>query len=149
MVRRSIVRRAHVAGASIIRARIARASSGIIEQLERRVLFAAAAGDLDSTFGTGGVLRDDVAGGADLTRAITVDAQGRTIILGDAEEPANSGTRTPVRRYLGNGAIDTSFGGGDGKVYFGDSINEFSAPPWQVRVQSDGKIVGAGRVYIR
>src|SRR5437763_16465041 len=102
--------RANFARASIVPARIARASRGIIEQLERRVLFAAAAGDLDLTFGSGGVLRDDVAGGADLARAITVDAQGRIIIAGDAEEPADSGQRTLVRRYLANGAIDTSFG---------------------------------------
>ena len=113
-----------------------------VEQLERRILWAG--GDLDTTFGTGGVVRDHVGAGAsrDNIRDIAIDAQGRIYAVGAVVDGPDYGN--VLRRYLPSGAIDTSFGGGDGRVNFGvadESVSFMSA----IAIQPDGKIVMAGQ----
>src|SRR5688572_29372567 len=112
------------------------------EFLERRTLMAA--GHLDESF-SGGIVRDnvsDTAGIADIVGDIAVDPQGRVValggILGDAEYGA------VLVRCRADGSVDTTFGGGDGKVAVNPN-SEMSDAAHAVRMQSDGKILVAGQ----
>ena len=70
---------------------------------------AAAPGDVDPTFGVGGVVTTDI-GFIDALRAVVVQPDGKIIATGTA-----SPTSWGVARYLPNGALDQGFGVG-GKV---------------------------------
>lgn len=97
---------------------------------------AAAPGQLDPSFGTGGVVKlfpseEKIAG-----RAVATQPDGKIVIAG-GEDPGN----ILVARLLPNGALDPSFGAG-GKVStpFPGGFGEARA----VLVQPDGKILVAG-----
>ena len=99
-----------------------------VELLERRVLLSA--GQLDPTFGTGGIVTDlSLPAGT-----IAVQADGKVVtaggMLGNFE----------VARFNANGSPDTSFG------YFGRLITDFGGndTPTGAVVQADGKILVAG-----
>ena len=67
----------------------------------------AAPGDLDPTFGQGGVVRHSVTSLADVARAGVIDAQGRIIVAGHGW---NGGTSSSmVARFLPDGTLDDSF----------------------------------------
>lgn len=97
----------------------------------------AAAGSLDSAFGTGGKIVTDFAGGYDFARAVVVQSDGKIIAAG------SSGLGDyGLIRYNSDGTLDSTFGS-KGRVTtdFGgtDTANALA-------VQSDGKIVVAGQV---
>jgi uncharacterized delta-60 repeat protein len=72
----------------------------------------AAPGDLDPSFGAGGIASTDL-GAEDFARDVAVDSAGRTVVLGLSEHSLSEGT-VAVVRYTSTGALDLSFGGGDG-----------------------------------
>ncbi len=72
-------------------------------------------GSRDTTFGAGGALRVDL-GGLDYVRDVAVDGSGRIV----AGAYRNGGGA--VLRILGNGVLDTTFGGGDGIVPVGFDV---------------------------
>jgi uncharacterized delta-60 repeat protein len=102
----------------------------------------AAPGDLDTTFGTDGVVVTDF-GGEDLERGIGVDPLGRIVVVGDSEV-SEAEQEIIVARYTPSGSLDPSFGGGDGFVRL-----HFGPEPWDhaaaVAVYDDSRIVVAGQ----
>jgi uncharacterized delta-60 repeat protein len=101
------------------------------------------AGALDPTFGTNGVVSfASMTGNGDLDefRALTLDASGNIVVVGDAQ-PAIPGNiqANVVARFTPTGALDTTFGGGKGWIEVqglerGDSV----------AIQPDGAIVEGG-----
>ena len=71
-------------------------------------------GTLDAGFGSGGIVRTDVAGGFDMIRALVVQDDGR-ILAGGYSTQAGSGIDFTLLRYLASGSVDTGFSG-DGRV---------------------------------
>jgi uncharacterized delta-60 repeat protein len=110
-------------------------------------LVRAAPGDLDPSFGTGGLVTTDFSGasGFDIAYAIAMQQDGKIVVAGDTV--ARTGTHDfAVARYHPDGRLDRSFGG-DGKVTtdFRESFDVARA----VAIQKDGKIVVAGYADVR
>jgi uncharacterized delta-60 repeat protein len=105
-----------------------------------------AGGFLDPTFSGNARVTTDF-GGDESIRALALQPDGKIIAVGHttARQPEQGfeGRRFAVARYHPDGSLDTSFGGGDGKV-----ITEFwgqgTAQAFAVVLQSDGKIVAGG-----
>ena len=94
-------------------------------------------GTLDTGFGTGGtVVTEFGTGGPSEAFSVKVQANGGIVAVG------NSGADFALARYNGDGSLDSGFDG-DGKV-----TTDFAggaATAFDVALQSDGKIVAAGR----
>jgi uncharacterized delta-60 repeat protein len=76
-----------------------------------------AAGELDPTYGTGGVRKLSVAPGPEFVRGVVVDNAGRALVGGFVTATDGSDeTDVFVVRLTTSGALDTTFGGGDGIV---------------------------------
>ncbi|MDA9941056.1 delta-60 repeat domain-containing protein [Luminiphilus sp.] len=110
---------------------------------------AAAAGDLDTTFGTDGKVTTDFNGLTDEARSVAIQSDGKLVVAGISIEGSqideSSFWRFALARYNVNGSLDTSFGGG-GKVT--TAIGGYIDEAYSVAIQSDGKIVGAGTSLI-
>jgi uncharacterized delta-60 repeat protein len=93
-------------------------------------------GSVDTTFGGGtGVVQTDF-GGHDQAYAITVQSDGKIVVGG------TSSADYALARYNADGTLDTSFGGGTGKVVTDPGANgEFI---FALSMQTDGKIVAVG-----
>jgi uncharacterized delta-60 repeat protein/uncharacterized repeat protein (TIGR01451 family) len=96
-------------------------------------------GSLDASFGTGGKVTTDFAGGSDSAFGVALQADGKIVAAGFAD----SGSRGDfaLARYNPDGSLDASFGTG-GKVttdFAGSGDEAFG-----VALQADGKIVAAG-----
>ncbi|MEO7539107.1 MAG: FG-GAP-like repeat-containing protein [Pyrinomonadaceae bacterium] len=101
----------------------------------------AAPGDLDPTFGTGGIV---ITRGANLDAAVgmAIQSDGKIVVVGDG---ATGNTWDfAVVRYNTDGSLDTSFGG-TGIVLTPVGISHDQA--YSVVIQADGKIVVAGGSY--
>src|SRR5207248_2241871 len=77
-------------------------------------------GSLDTNFGGGdGIVYTDFNGGLDYPAAVAVDGSNRILLGGCAGTVPGAESNCDdfgLARYLSNGKLDTSFGGGDGKV---------------------------------
>jgi uncharacterized delta-60 repeat protein len=99
-----------------------------------------ASGELDPSFGSGGIVRDLIAPVIDV-RSITLDSAGRIVFCG-----ADDDGKLVVGRLTAAGALDSSFGTG--------GITRFLHPfgtmgtLMRVFVTADGSIVTAGTVVI-
>jgi uncharacterized delta-60 repeat protein len=97
-------------------------------------------GTLDPSFSGDGRQTTDFAGGPDDAAAVAVQANGKIVAVGQASFGI-VGNDFALARYNPNGSLDTNFSG-DGKQSTdfgsGDAANG-------VALQSDGKIVAAGR----
>jgi uncharacterized delta-60 repeat protein len=105
---------------------------------------AAQAGQLDPTFGNGGIAITDfgVQYQQDIAAVggVAIQTDGKIVVAGGV--PANNGKQFPsfaVARYQTNGSLDTSFGTG-GITIILSLFGNFTA----VVIQPDGKIVAAG-----
>src|SRR5216684_1095823 len=87
----------------------------------------AAAGSLDPTFGKGGIAIANVG----FPVAAALQPGGKIVVLTFEDK---------VARFLSNGSLDTSFGNG------GVAVSSFATSPVALALQSDGKIVLAGRI---
>lgn len=105
-----------------------------------------AGGAVDSTFGSQGTRRVQVAEGLDDdrrsdTRAVMVDADGRILLLGSARDTQTT-SRSVLVRMLSDGTLDGSFGtGGVLVLQFGSGTVESVGG---AALTSDGKLVVAG-----
>jgi uncharacterized delta-60 repeat protein len=97
-------------------------------------------GDLDPTFGSGGIVATDVEG-AGRALAVAIQSDGRIVAAGYTNA---AGYRFVVVRYNADGSLDTSFDG-DGMLTTGFGTSE--GVGHDVAVQPDGKIVVAGYAY--
>jgi uncharacterized delta-60 repeat protein len=97
-------------------------------------------GDLDTTFGGGGRVTTELTGGSDSACCIVLQPDGRIVVAGRKGSSAASAGKAFVARYLPNGSLDTTFGGGVVTPDFsaGDDLVQGLA------LQRDGKIVAAG-----
>ncbi|MCI0683923.1 MAG: cadherin domain-containing protein [Gemmataceae bacterium] len=95
-------------------------------------------GSLDTSFGGDGIVNASM-GGTSMAFSGVLQADGKILAGG-----SSNGGAFALARFLSDGSLDPSFGGGDGKVttnigYFREQINS-------VLVQSDGRIVAVGTV---
>src|ERR1700682_4632046 len=104
----------------------------------------AQAGQLDATFGNGGIAITDfgIQYQQDLAAVggVAIQTDGKIVVAGGV--PANNGKSFPsfaVARYQTNGSLDTTFGQG-GAVVILSLFGNFTC----VTIQPDGKIVAAG-----
>jgi uncharacterized delta-60 repeat protein len=103
-------------------------------------------GTPDATFGSGGVVIDDI-GDVDFASDMALDSAGNIVVSGStgpSAPPRNF--NTVVARYLPNGTPDPAFGSN------GHIVNDF-APGFidvadAVAIQADGKIVTAGVAFL-
>ena len=93
-------------------------------------------GQLDSSFGNGGKVITETQNVSAL-RQIAIQSDGKIIAVG-----STTVSDFAVVRYTTGGALDTTFGGGDG-IAITDFYNEADNAT-SVKLQSDGKIVVAG-----
>lgn len=99
-------------------------------------------GRLDSSFGTGGVVKTPVAvGGTDSISGIAIQPDGKIVAVGDVR--LGSQWDIALARYRADGSLDPTFGaGGKAVTELGTDFDHAAA----VGLQSDGKIVLSGYV---
>ena len=108
----------------------------LLEWLEVRTLLAA--GDLDTSFGTGGLVTTNVTGTSSYDQVYDVaevGTEGKTVVVGSA------GGSLALARYLADGTLDPTFAGG-GKTAV--TLPGGSARAQAVVLQDDGRLVVAG-----
>ncbi len=109
-------------------------------------LLHAAAGDLDASFGSGGIVTTDFAGLRDEALHMAVQGNGRIVAVGATNVTAfgaNFGAMDlAIARYLPDGSLDGSFGSG-GKVIT-HIPTSFISVATSVAIATDGKILVAG-----
>src|SRR5215813_11204941 len=99
----------------------------------------AAAGDLDPTFGTGGMVTTDLKRSTDIANAVAIQADGKLVVVGTSYKQNDFSTEDfVVTRYNTNGTLDNTFGVG-GKVR--TDFPGLAAVASAVVIQTDGKIV--------
>jgi len=69
-------------------------------------------GTLDSSFGSGGVVRTSLTNGFDTVKSMAIDGAGRIVVAGSASDPTNATAVVGIVRYEANGTLDASFGRG-------------------------------------
>jgi len=92
-------------------------------------------GNLDSTFGSGGIVSNSFTAGGDLASSAALQANGQIVVVG-----YNTGFE--VGRYNADGSLDTTFGSG------GAVTTSVGVQPTGVVIQTNGKIVVAGATVI-
>lgn len=105
---------------------------------------AAAPGDLDLNFGSGGKVLTDTGGGGG-GRSVALQNDGKIVVAGRGNAGTGNGNDFSVVRYQPNGSLDTSFGG-TGKVTTHVASDDDEAT--SLVVQNDGKIVVAGWSFL-
>ena len=134
LARRSFIRSLAISGAALM---LVFWASGQMAQ--------AAGGDLDPTFGTGGMLMTDINHSTDIATAVAVQADGKLVVVGlTYKQNDYSDEDFVVARYNTDGTLDTTFGHG-GKVT--TDFPGLAAVPSSVVIQPDGKIVVAGGAF--
>jgi uncharacterized delta-60 repeat protein len=103
-------------------------------------LLMAHAGDLDPTFGTGGIVTTANTG----TDAAALQSNGKIVVAGSIANNQNF-QQPGLLRYNTNGTLDLSFGTG-GKVLISGTN---AGPAFAVAVQTDGKIIAAAPANLR
>ncbi|MFI8826771.1 calcium-binding protein [Streptomyces sp. NPDC053431] len=101
-------------------------------------------GSLDPGFDGDGTATSDFGGGSHTANAVAIQQDGKIVVAGTTEVLGDEGGCCffSVARYNANGSLDTGFGEG-GLV----RVQEFggSADGADVAVQSDGRIIAAGK----
>ena len=97
---------------------------------------------LGGSVGAAGVRTTDIQGTDDGGYALALQPDGKIVVGGYAVDLANGDKEFALVRYNYDGSLDTTFGGGTGKVV--TDFNGTSDRVWGVALQSDGKIVAAG-----
>jgi uncharacterized delta-60 repeat protein len=114
----------------------------VLEQLggtEPAVLRYHPDGTLDRSFGADGGVSTDVGAFGD-GYAVALQSDGKIVLGGDGV--CQLSQCWVLIRYLSSGALDTSFGGGDGIVK--TSFEDLGGAMYDLAIQSNGKIVAAG-----
>lgn len=100
----------------------------------------AAPGDLDTGFGTGGVVTTQVVAGASETvRAMAIQVDGKIVVAGYTFNTTNQEKRYALSRFNSDGSLDTGFGTG-GSTIVSLSFDE----PKDMTILPDGKILVLG-----
>ena len=99
-------------------------------------------GALDTTFDTDGKVTTDFANDEDWLMSLALHSDGKIIATGGSY--SNGSDDFAVARYNTNGALDTTFDA-DGKVTTNIGIRSSTDRAKSVALQTDGKIIVAGR----
>ena len=102
-------------------------------------------GTLDPGFGDAGVVVTTATFWG-TPNAVRLQPDGRLLVVGSSEPDARGHTGFAVMRYTADGALDETFGGGDGLVTTYPPGREYSRA-WDVLVQPDGRVVVGGSGY--
>ncbi|MBL7945205.1 MAG: T9SS type A sorting domain-containing protein [Flavobacteriales bacterium] len=98
-----------------------------------------AQGELDATYGTGGlVLLDEGDGYTEMVSDILLQSDGKLLVIGSVSTPAEQ--RFRVTRLLSDGTIDTSYGTNGNAM---GPIVSGTIEPRRGRLQADGKLAFA------
>lgn len=97
-------------------------------------------GTHDTSFGTGGQVFTNFGGTWSLATSAALDSAGRIVVGGFLYVTTNN-EYFSFARYLPNGQLDVSFGSGGKFNATLPGLNRI----WGIAIQSDGKIIGAGR----
>lgn len=103
----------------------------------------AAPGDLDPSFGTGGTVSTNIGPGTeDYAGDVAIDSDGNVVVAGSSETGPETASAA-VARYTPSGALDPTFGGGDGIVtfHFGSGESDYVRA---VAIDSSNRITLAG-----
>jgi uncharacterized delta-60 repeat protein len=101
-----------------------------------------AAGALDATFDSDGLVTTDVSGVlvlADSAQAVALQPDGKVVVAGI------TGLHGVIARYNSDGSLDTTFDGDGKKTVVFSCIGSGGDGFYDVAVQPDGKIVAVGR----
>lgn len=101
------------------------------------------AGALDTSFGTGGVVTEDMGGNHGAWYGVTFDASGNIVVCGEQASVSANSESGEIARYTSAGVLDTTFNS-TGKVNVtrsGGGNCQFVQP----LIQGNGKIVAVGR----
>jgi uncharacterized delta-60 repeat protein len=96
-------------------------------------------GTLDTSFSSDGKIRTNFTAGFDAANDLGIQADGRIVAAGFA---GSGNARFALARYDTDGTLDTSFGGGDGKVRTNFTAGFDAAGGMDI--QANGKLVAAG-----
>ena len=97
-------------------------------------------GSLDITFGDAGIIVSDITTGTETVASVLLQNDGKIVVAGSSRDGSN--TNFLLVRYLSDGSLDTSFGGGDGIVITDISGGRDFAS--DAVIQTDGKIIITG-----
>jgi uncharacterized delta-60 repeat protein len=97
-------------------------------------------GSLDASFGVGGVVTTNFAGGNDAARGVAIQSDGRIVVAGQVTNPGPD-TDFGVARYNTDGTLDATFGTGGLAT---TSIFTSADLVKDVALQADGKIIVVG-----
>jgi uncharacterized delta-60 repeat protein len=103
-------------------------------------------GTLDSSFGSGGIVKTSFGGTEAQASSVIIEPGGKILVGGAADG------EFALARYNSNGTLDTSFGGGDGMSTSAVSVPEASglwAESGSMALLPSGKIVLGGSTDIR
>jgi uncharacterized delta-60 repeat protein len=101
-------------------------------------------GQLDATFGSGGIVRTEVGGGGE-AHAVEIQGDGR-IVVGGTTADDESARDSAVVRYEADGSLDETFGAlgiavlDMGSCLDDDGISDFG-------IQSDGRMAAVGKCF--
>ena len=111
------------------------------------IVSTAQAATLDKQFGTGGVVITPTAPGAglDLQAGLAVQ-RGKIVVGGVSLMGGPEGLQWRIVRYTKKGALDPTFGSGGTVLTNMNELGGFDEEMFSVAIQSDGKIVTAGRI---
>ena len=103
--------------------------------------FTSALGILDTTFGTGGYVIQDIASGNDYGRSLAIQSDGKILLGGNCYDGS---IKLCIARFNSNGSLDSSFGTGGYVIQDIASGGDFGL---SLAIQSDGKILLGGNCY--
>jgi uncharacterized delta-60 repeat protein len=98
-------------------------------------------GSLDTSFGAGGKVTTDIAGGfaQERARAVAIQRDGKIVVAGETSLPSGD-LAVALARYNADGTLDEKFGAG-GKVFNAPTVK---GRAFDVAIQADGGIVIVG-----
>lgn len=108
----------------------------------------AAPGDVDTTFGTAGLVMVPLLGTDVETHAVTHDRFGRLIVAGNSTDDVLGRSMPTIARFLPDGTLDTTFGGGGIVISVPPGGLTGYAQLYTVAIDSKDRIVAGGAVSI-
>lgn len=118
-------------------------SAVVLIMLIPAVQASASPGDLDPSFGVGGIVKHVVTGTSRQLNDMAIQPDGKIVVVGTSNVGGNQ--TAIVTRYLPNGALDTGFASNG--IFQSALTAGSSAVAEAVAIQPDGKIVVAGSYY--
>ncbi len=94
-------------------------------------------GTLDTSFGSGGIVKTDIGGNEEIAESVIIQGDGKIVAAGHALDN-DGGTMFTLARYNTDGTLDASFGNGGIVTTINTGIGQSAA------IQDDGKIILAG-----